>query len=99
MVAFHAQQSIEQSLKAFIEETSKHLPKTHDLLRLHKLSEMKLSDEQIEIIEQLNDLYLNARYPGELGLLPEGKPSPEDAELFRHIAQQLHALVISSCPE
>ena len=97
MVAFHAQQSIEKSVKAYIEEMGLYLPKTHDLLRLLRISTLDLLDEETEVIEELNYLYLNTRYPAELGLLPEGKPSQDDAELFRKTAQRIHAKVTAIC--
>ena len=37
LVAFHAQQCIEKSMKALIEEISLPNVKTHDLLRLYRL--------------------------------------------------------------
>ncbi len=73
IVAFHAQQVIEKTFKAYIEEQNIHLPKTHDLLRLHKLSNLTITATELTVIEVLNDLYVSARYPGELGLLPGGK--------------------------
>ena len=97
MVVFHAQQSIEKTLKAYIEEHDIFLPKTHDLIRLCKLSALNFSDEEIEIIETLNDLYINARYPGETGLLPDGKPSLTDCEKFEHSAKQIYKKILEIC--
>jgi len=34
----------------------------------------------------LDDLYIESRYPGYLGLLPNGKPSLEDAKEFYDFA-------------
>ena len=31
------------------------------------------------IISELDRLYIDARYPGDMGLMPFGKPSPEEA--------------------
>jgi HEPN domain-containing protein len=42
------------------------------------------------MLDRLNQLYIEARYPGELGLLPEGKPSIEDAQRFRQVAEQVY---------
>jgi len=30
----------------------------------------------------LDELYIDSRYPGDMGLLPHGKPSLEDAQEF-----------------
>lgn len=34
------------------------------------------------IISELDRLYIDARYPGELGLMPYGKPTLEEAEIY-----------------
>jgi len=87
LVVFHCQQCVEKSLKALLEE--KELPniKTHDLLRIYQFvdEEFKLPDS--EIMVQLNELYLNSRYPGDLGLLPDGKPSNEESIAFLSYAK------------
>jgi HEPN domain-containing protein len=82
VIAFHAQQAIEKTLKALLEEKDIFLPKTHDLIRLTKLSQLQFSEHENEIITVLNDLYINTRYPGELGLLPNGKPTLADCNDF-----------------
>ena len=40
----------------------------------------------IILLEKLDKLYLDARYPSELGLLPDGKPAQDDAREFFRIA-------------
>jgi len=44
IVAFHAQQAIEKSFKALIEEFQIDIPKIHKLTNLHKLLEDKLKE-------------------------------------------------------
>jgi len=82
-LAFHAQQAIEKSLKAVIEEFNLGLLKTHSLETLYGKVEKFLPNiinpEQLMILDQL---YLDARYPGHLGLLPDGKPSLKEAQSF-----------------
>lgn len=34
------------------------------------------------IISELDRLYIDARYPGDLGSMPHGKPSLEEAEMY-----------------
>ena len=34
--------------------------------------------------------YIDSRYPGELGLLPDGKPSLEEAKGFYEFAKNIH---------
>ena len=45
------------------------------------------------MLQQINDLYIDARYPGELGLLPGGKPTMEDAHAFYRLAQDVYTKV------
>ncbi len=82
IVAFHAQQSIEKSFKAVIEYQDKKIPKQHDLLKLKNMIADVLPVENDDMLDSLNALYLESRYPGELGLLPYGKPILEDAQEF-----------------
>jgi HEPN domain-containing protein len=74
--AFHSQQSIEKSFKALIEEFDMGFIKAHSLEMLYNLVKDKI-DVQIdtELLIILDQLYIDSRYPGEMGLLPNGKPS------------------------
>ena len=93
IVAFHAQQSIEKSFKALLEESESEIPKIHKLKKLYKqyFAEEFFCDENILAI--LDDLYIESRYPGDLGLLPEGKPTLENAIEFYNLANNLLTLV------
>jgi len=91
MVAFHSQQCIEKSLKAIIEEYELGHIRVHNLGRLFEIVRPKATfDADVVLIEKLDKLYLDARYPGELGLLPYGKPTREDAQRFYRFAQSLY---------
>jgi len=91
MVAFHSQQCIEKSLKAIIEEYELGHIRVHNLGRLFEIVRTKVMlDTDVVLIEKLDKLYIDARYPGELGLLPNGKPTHEDAQRFYHFAQSLY---------
>lgn len=46
-----------------------------------------------ELLEDLDKLYTDARYPGDFGLLPNGKPTPEEATTFIDLALQVYAAV------
>ncbi len=89
MVAFHSQQAIEKSLKALIEEYEIDIPKIHKLVRLKKILSDKLTIENDELLENLDELYIDSRYPGDMGLLPNGKPTPEEAKEFYEFAQNI----------
>ena len=91
MVAFHSQQCIEKSLKAIIEEYELGHIRIHNLGRLFEIVRPKVAfDADVIMIEKLDKLYVDARYPAELGLLPNGKPTGEDAQRFYRFAQGLH---------
>lgn len=49
------------------------------------------------ILKKLDELYIDARYPGDLGLLPNGKPSLEDASEFYEFAKMVHEKVFDYC--
>ena len=42
-------------------------------------------------------MYISARYPGEMGLLPDGKPSLEEAENFKGFAHKVYSLTLTLC--
>ena len=49
----------------------------------------------------LDDLYIDSRYPGDLGLLPNGKPTLTDAEEFYEFAKDVYnkvKIIIKSQP-
>ena len=85
IAAFHAQQAIEKSLKAIIEYEKIEISKTHNLKRLYKKIEhiIELDKNRLDFI---NELYIDSRYPGDMGLLPYGKPTLEDAREFYEFA-------------
>lgn len=80
LVAFHAQQVVEKALKAVIEELNLGFVKTHSLTRLYELVRPHypvVSD--MDMLDRLDAVYIEARYPGDMGLLPTGKPTPDEA--------------------
>ena len=96
--AFHAHQAIEKSFKAVIEEFNLGLIKTHSLETLYNKVKEKIQmhfDTDMLII--LDQLYIDARYPGEMGLLPNGKPSISEGESFFHIAKEIFEAAKSAC--
>ena len=96
IVAFHAQQAIEKSLKAIIEYYQLSLIKTHNLEKLYKHIQEQIDFEiDYDMLEVINELYIEARYPGEFGLLPSGKPSLKEAYEFFDFAKEVFAKVCS----
>ncbi len=50
-------------------------------------------DTDVEILTDLDDLYIESRYPGELGLLPDGKPTRAEAQQFYDCAKSVYEQV------
>jgi len=94
VVAFHCQQCVEKCFKAVLEERSRKVPKEHSTLKLcGMVTDLARLDADAEILTDLDELYVESRYPGELGLLPNGKPTCADAEQFYHCAQNIYEQV------
>ena len=74
-----------------MEEHQIEFRKTHDLIYLYKII-MKHVELKIDvgILRTINELYIDSRYPGELGLLPNGNPTKEDAEKFFNISKKVY---------
>jgi HEPN domain-containing protein len=91
MVAFHSQQAIEKSIKAVLEEKENHVPRIHNIITLKGKIEnyVELAVDQ-EIFDQINELYIDSRYPTDMGLLPDGKPSKKNAEKFFSMATKIY---------
>jgi len=89
LASFHAQQSVEKLLKGLLWNQKVNPPKTHDLVFLYqrvrrRYPSLSLDKEELEF---LNGLYIESRYPADLGLLPEGEPTAADARRALAIAR------------
>ena len=94
MVAFHAQQCVEKCLKATLEENEQEVPSIHNLVTLNgRTAELLPEAIDEDLLDRLNQLYIEARYPGGQGFFPEGKPSIEEAETFFRFARRVMRLV------
>lgn len=61
---FFAHIALEKILKArVVKNTKKQAPRTHDLVRLQELARLKLPDEQLDLLNEINDFNIRARYP------------------------------------
>lgn len=89
VVAFHCQQCIEKCFKAVIEEQGKASIKSHDLLRLQLYADIQLSETETILLGIINEVYIDARYPGDQGLLPHGKPTIIEVETFIRFSEML----------
>ena len=78
-IAFHCQQAIEKSLKAILEENDAEVPKIHRLITLIELVKKWYQPTlDLRIILSLDKLYIDSRYPGDFGLLPDGMPTKDE---------------------
>ena len=89
IVAFHAQQAIEKSLKALMEESEIEFIKTHNLKTLLASTNTNLNINK-RVFTELDQLYLDSRYPGDIGLMPFSKPSMEDAQQYLDEAKKIY---------
>jgi HEPN domain-containing protein len=89
VAAFHCQQCLEKSFKAVIEENENSTFKSHDLFRLQNAANIQLTDEELNLLEIINEVYIDARYPGDLGILPHGKPSIVEVASFIDFCEEI----------
>ena len=95
VVAFHSQQAIEKVLKAYMEHSEVEIPKTHKLQTLLDRVELvfEVDDNTLQLIDKL---YIDSRYPGNMGLLPYGQPTLQDAQIFYETAQYIFDTVCTN---
>jgi len=94
LVAFHAHQCLEKALKAILEEKNAPNIKSHDLIRLNNLVKDFILLPDLQTLKLVSELYVDSRYPGDLGLLPNGKPSFNEANLLIEYADQVYTMII-----
>jgi HEPN domain-containing protein len=90
MVCYHAQQTVEKILKAILTEYEAEFARTHNILDLGNAVE-KIGHKTPLIDEDaifLNSIY-RTRYPSDIGLLPSGEPTKEDAGKALNIAREI----------
>jgi HEPN domain-containing protein len=97
IVAFHCQQAIEKYLKAYLIQKDIPLIKTHDLIKLNgminEIENLGLDEKKLLVI---NEVYTESRYPGELGLMPDGMPTNEEAKEFIEYAKEIKTIICRS---
>lgn len=95
LVAFHSQQAIEKSFKSILEEYDGNVPRMHNLeTLLPKVNcHVIFINAELELLEDLDKLYIDSRYPGDFGLLPNGKPTVDEAKKFYELALLIYEAV------
>jgi HEPN domain-containing protein len=93
-VCFHAQQTIEKYLKAFLQEQGAIFPKTHSLIELLEIALPfdKSLELQRELLVQLERYAVRYRYPGESADKDEARAALRAAKVVRTIIRQRLAL-------
>lgn len=96
--AFHIQQAVEKVFKAIIEEYDMGFIKTHSLETLYGIVKVKMNaDLDRSMLATLDQSYIDSRYPGQLGLLPEGKPTLLDIAELLKFASDVMELSKNAC--
>ncbi len=91
IVAFHAQQVVEKCFKSILEENDLKVQKTHSLIRLHKkIKDIVDFEIDNELMILTDEVYIEVRYPGEIGILPDGKPSNDEANQLYNFANDIY---------
>jgi HEPN domain-containing protein len=97
IAAFHCQQAIEKYLKAVLIEKNIPLVKTHDLIKLNgminEIENLGIDEAKLLVI---NEVYTESRYPGELGLMPDGIPTNEEVIKFIEYAKEIKTIICRS---
>ena len=94
IASFHCQQAIEKYFKAFIIEKNIPLIKTHDLIKLNgminEIKDLGIDEKKLMVI---NEVYMDSRYPGDLGLMPDGLPTNEQVNEFIEFANVIKTII------
>jgi HEPN domain-containing protein len=90
VVCFLTQQCVEKYLKAFLEQSGRQIPRTHDLVELLELC--KELDPSLEMIradlEALGRFSVRVRYPGTIVDKDDAKSAYKSANAVRQIIRQ-----------
>jgi HEPN domain-containing protein len=82
-------------MRAGAEERKGILPKIHDLRGLWEVVANEFPEAlDVDLLRELTDIYTDSRYPGDLGLMPTGRPTEKDAARFERFAEHVHATVV-----
>ena len=89
-VAFHAQQTVEKCFKAILEENELKVLRIHNLMRLYdKINKFIDYTVDEDLLEKSDTVYTETRYPGDIGMLPDGKPSINEAKELYEFASYI----------
>ena len=83
------------NIAAFHVQQNEPVINSHDLLRLKNLIKTSIAIPGDETLNLINELYVEARHPGDMGLLPNGKPSRIEVTEMITYAESLTTRIIT----
>ena len=91
VATFHCQQCIEKALKALLVFYGQDVPRIHDLVTLHKRTSavVTLPIEATELV-QVNDAYIDTRYPNDTDSVSRRIPSEEKTKEFLSLSEDVY---------
>ena len=85
VVLFHCQQAVEKTFKAILEEHDMRIPRIHSVVTLYERFPDALKDVlqfELDELRMIDEIYIDSRYPADIGLLPGGFPNQEEGRRF-----------------
>lgn len=90
------QQCIEESLNADIEENEIGSVRIHNLERLFEIIAIQIKlDVDPVLVAMLDKLCIDARHPGDSGLLPRGKRTLDHTARFHALAKSIRESILA----
>ena len=90
IVLYHAQQVIEKCFKAILEENDLKVPRIHNLVHLYnRINNISIFKVDESMLDRLDQIYTESRYPGDLGMLPDGKPGADETRTYYELASEI----------
>ena len=91
VATFHCQQCIEKALKALLVFNGQDVPRIHDLVTLHKrTSEVVMLPIEATELVQVNDAYIDTRYPNDTDAASRQVPSEEKTKVFLSLSENVY---------
>ena len=88
--AFHCHQAVEKYLKALIENLDIDVPRVHTLLVLMNIVMKNYNMEfDRDVLDQINEVYIDTRYPSSSGLTPYGLPQRDTITIFLSFVENI----------
>lgn len=91
---FHSQQLAEKIIKAALYEDGIRIPRTHNITYLLSLFDFEIPLYKNDM-EFLSTIYIESRYPPDIGLLPGGEPTETDALRAEKAAKQIYDFFVN----